>query len=50
MFWSDGGPSQIYHVALYAGNGMIIHAPRTGKPVTEESLYYWIAPSFYARP
>ena len=50
VFWSDGGPSQIYHVALYAGNGMIIHAPRTGKPVTEESLYYWIAPSFYARP
>ncbi|MFB9313095.1 C40 family peptidase [Nocardioides plantarum] len=50
VFWSDGGPSQIYHVALYAGNGMIIHAPRPGKPVTEESLYYWITPSFYARP
>jgi cell wall-associated NlpC family hydrolase len=50
VFWSDGGPSEIYHVALYAGNGMIIHAPRPGKGVTEESLYYWIAPTFYARP
>ncbi|TYL54855.1 NlpC/P60 family protein [Nocardioides sp. BGMRC 2183] len=50
VFWGDGSPSSIYHVALYTGNGMIIHAPRTGRPVTEESMYYWIAPDYYARP
>ncbi|MEO9322954.1 C40 family peptidase [Nocardioides sp. C4-1] len=51
VFWGDSSsPSSIYHVALYAGDGMIIHAPRTGRPVTEESMYYWIEPNFYARP
>ncbi|MDN5743586.1 MAG: C40 family peptidase [Nocardioidaceae bacterium] len=51
VFWgSNGNPSSIYHVALYAGNQMIIHAPRTGRNVTEESMYYWRTPDFYARP
>lgn len=51
VFWgSSSDPSSIYHVALYVGNGTIIHAPRTGRPVTEESMYYWIPPNFYARP
>lgn len=51
VFWGDNGsPSSIYHVALYAGDGRIIHAPRTGRPVTEESMYYWRTPDFYARP
>ncbi len=51
VFWgSSSSPSSIYHVALYAGNGQIIHAPRTGRPVTEESMYYWTTPNFYARP
>ncbi len=51
VFWgSSGSPSSIYHVALYTGDGMMVHAPRTGRPVVEESLYYWIAPTFYARP
>ncbi|KAB2808174.1 NlpC/P60 family protein [Pimelobacter simplex] len=51
VFWGDSGsPSSIFHVALYAGNGKIIHAPRTGRPVTEESMYYWRTPDFYARP
>ncbi len=51
VFWSDGGsPSSIFHVALYSGNGQIIHAPRTGRPVTEESMYYWRTPDFFARP
>ncbi len=51
VFWgSSGSPSSIYHVALYTGGGMMVHAPRTGRPVVEESLYYWIAPTFYARP
>lgn len=51
VFWGDNGsPSSIYHVALYVGGGRIIHAPRTGRPVTEESMYYWRTPDFYARP
>jgi cell wall-associated NlpC family hydrolase len=51
VFWSDdGSPSSIFHVALYTGGGRIIHAPRTGRPVTEESMYYWRMPDFYARP
>jgi cell wall-associated NlpC family hydrolase len=51
VFWgSSGSPSSIYHVALYVGNGMIIQAPRTGRDVEEVSMYYWIAPNFFARP
>ena len=38
VFWgSSSSASSIYHVALYVGDGMIIHAPRTGRPVTLES-------------
>lgn len=51
VFWGEGNdPGSIYHVALYVGNGQIIHAPRTGRPVTQESLYYWRTPDFFARP
>jgi cell wall-associated NlpC family hydrolase len=51
VFWgSSSSPSSIYHVALYVGNGMIIQAPRTGRDVEEVSMYYWITPTFYARP
>jgi cell wall-associated NlpC family hydrolase len=51
VFWgSSSSPSSIYHVALYVGGGQMIHAPRTGRPVTQESMYYWIPPNFYARP
>ena len=51
VFWgSSGSSSSIYHVALYAGDGMIIHAPRSGRDVEEVSMYYWISPNFYARP
>ena len=51
VFWgSSSSPSSIYHVALYVGNGMIIQAPRTGEDVQEVSIYYWIAPNFFARP
>lgn len=49
VFWGDS-PASIYHVALYSGNGMIIHAPRTGRDVEEVSMYYWVAPDFFARP
>lgn len=50
VFWSDGGPDAIFHVALYAGDGQIIHAPRTGRPVSQESIDYWRTPDFFARP
>ena len=51
LFWgSSSRSSSIYHVALYVGNGRMIHAPRTGRPVTEESMYSWVTPRFFARP
>ncbi|WP_166389422.1 NlpC/P60 family protein [Nocardioides ochotonae] len=51
VFWgSTSSPSSIFHVALYVGDGRIVHAPRTGRPVTEESMYYWTPPTFHARP
>jgi len=47
VFWgSSDNPGSIYHVALYVGDGKIIHAPRTGRPVAEESIYSWITPNF----
>ena len=51
VFWgSSSSPSSIYHVAIYVGGGQIVHAPRTGRDVTQESMYYWRAPNFFARP
>jgi len=51
VFWgSSKSPSSIFHVALYIGDGQIIHAPRTGRPVSQESMYYWTPPTFFARP
>ena len=51
VFWgSSGSPSSIYHVALYVGGGMIIHAPRTGQDVAKVPISYWIDPNFFARP
>ena len=51
VFWgSSSSSSSIYHVALYVGGGMIIHAPRTGEDVAQVSMNYWIDPNFFARP
>ncbi len=50
VFWSSNGqPSGIHHVAMYIGDGQIIHAPRTGRPVEIDSMYYWIPPDFFVR-
>ena len=50
VFWSsNGSPSGIHHVAMYIGGGQIVHAPRTGRPVTVESMYYWVPPDFFVR-
>ena len=49
LFWSNGSSSSIYHVALYLGNGMMIHAPRPGRSVEIVSIYYWILPDLASR-
>ncbi|MCZ4500616.1 MAG: NlpC/P60 family protein [Marmoricola sp.] len=49
VFWGDS-PGSIHHVAMYIGNGQIIHAPRTGRPVEIDSMYYWIPPNYFGRP
>src|SRR5699024_5910626 len=33
FYSNNGSPSGIYHVAIYAGNGMRLHAPSPGKTV-----------------
>ena len=49
VFWGSS-PNTIHHVAIYLGNGQIIHAPRTGKPVQVNSMYYWVPPDYFGRP
>jgi cell wall-associated NlpC family hydrolase len=50
VFWSSSSsPDGIHHVALYLGDGMIVHAPRTGRDVTVESMYYWVPPTHFSR-
>jgi cell wall-associated NlpC family hydrolase len=52
IFWADDAndPSTIFHVAMYLGSGQMIHAPRTGRPVKLENVYYWKTPDFFGRP
>jgi cell wall-associated NlpC family hydrolase len=52
IFWATNpnDPATIHHVAMYIGNGQMVHAPRTGKPVQISSVYYWIPPNFFGRP
>ncbi|MFI8265536.1 NlpC/P60 family protein [Streptomyces sp. NPDC085665] len=38
LFWSHGGSASIYHVAMYAGDGNVLHAPRTGRVVELQPL------------
>ena len=51
IFWAEdaGNPGTIFHVALYIGDGRMIHAPRTGRPVRIDSVYYWEDPDFFGR-
>ncbi|HEU4542045.1 MAG TPA: C40 family peptidase [Jiangellaceae bacterium] len=50
IFWSNNGaPSGVYHVALYIGDGEMIHAPSSGKTVEIQDVFYWTTPSFYGR-
>lgn len=45
VFYSSGGPNgTVSHVALYTGNGTIIHARNSSYPVMESDLAtYWTA-------
>ncbi|MEU6946586.1 NlpC/P60 family protein [Streptomyces sp. NPDC046316] len=38
LFWSKSGSASIYHVAIYAGDGNVLHAPRTGRVVELQPL------------
>lgn len=50
VFWgTSNDPDTIHHVGMYLGGGMIVHAPRTGRPVSVDSMYYWIPPTHFAR-
>ncbi|MGC4937539.1 C40 family peptidase [Kribbella sp. DT2] len=52
IFWAENSndPGTIFHVAMYLGGGRMVHAPRTGRPVTIDSIYYWEDPDFFGRP
>ena len=52
IFWADNpsDPGTIFHVAMYIGGGRMIHAPRPGRPVTIDNVYYWQDPDFFGRP
>lgn len=39
FFARNKDASRIHHVAIYAGNGRMIHAPQTGQMVSETSLW-----------
>jgi cell wall-associated NlpC family hydrolase len=43
VFWAGNNsqPSTIYHVAIYAGYGRVVHAPRSGTRVSTMSLQAW---------
>lgn len=42
VFYSSGGPSgTVSHVALYAGDGRIVHASSSSDEVKEASVDYW---------
>jgi peptidoglycan DL-endopeptidase CwlO len=50
IFWSNNGEaSGTYHVAIYVGDGKMIHAPSTGKNIEVQDVFYWETPSFYGR-
>jgi cell wall-associated NlpC family hydrolase len=42
--------NQMQHVALYLGDGKIIHAPHTGSTVQIEDMYYWRTTMAATRP
>lgn len=49
VFW-QGAQVRIHHVALYIGDGKILHAPRSGQPVQIVDMGDFSPPDFFARP
>jgi cell wall-associated NlpC family hydrolase len=49
VFW-QGAQERIHHVALYIGDGQIIHAPRTGDPVQIVAIQDFTPPDYFGRP
>ncbi|MCF2529305.1 C40 family peptidase [Yinghuangia soli] len=51
IFWTETPRAEdIHHVAMYLGDGLMIHAPRTGDVIRISSMFYMGTPDFYARP
>lgn len=51
IFWASdaSNPQTIFHVALYIGGGKMIQAPRTGRNVEVQDVWYWESPDFFGR-
>jgi peptidoglycan DL-endopeptidase CwlO len=51
IFWASDSndPNTIFHVALYIGDGQMIQAPRTGRDVEIQDVFYWETPDFFTR-
>jgi cell wall-associated NlpC family hydrolase len=52
IFWANdpGDSNTIHHVAMYLGTGRMVHAPRPGRSVEIQSMWYMGTPTHYARP
>ncbi|MGC0421348.1 NlpC/P60 family protein [Embleya sp. AB8] len=51
IFWTESrSAADIHHVAMYLGEGRMIHAPRTGEVIKISNMFYMGTPDFYARP
>jgi cell wall-associated NlpC family hydrolase len=52
VFWATdpGNPSSIYHVAMWAGNGQIIEAPRPGLTVRLTAMRWAGTMPYAGRP
>lgn len=49
IFWGTS-PSNVYHVAIYSGNGMMVEAPKPGAVVVEVPVRWDKTMPFSARP
>jgi peptidoglycan DL-endopeptidase CwlO len=52
IYWASdpGNPATIFHAAMYIGGGRMIQAPRPGRDVEIQNVFYWEAPAFFGRP